>query len=87
MFHLRVVFLIGDFGLATDVALNVFKFLMAIYAIHGLSILNYFFDYWKIRGLLKWIGFSFSLFLMMPLILSLGFFDLWFDIRSKFRQS
>ncbi len=80
-------FLIGDFGLATDVALNVFKFLMAIYAIHGLSILNYFFDYWKIRGLLKWIGFSFSLFLMMPLILSLGFFDLWFDIRSKFRQS
>ena len=27
------------------------------------------------------------LFLAMPLLLSLGFFDLWFDFRSRLRQS
>ncbi len=81
------VFLVADFGFATDIAINVFKVLMAVYAIQGLSILSYFFDLWNVRGVFRWIGFTLSLFLMMPLVLSLGFFDLWFDIRSKFRQS
>ncbi len=69
------------------VALNVFKFLMAIYAIQGLSILSFFFDMWSIRGFLRVLGFSLSVLFMMPLVLSLGFFDLWFDFRAKFRQS
>ncbi len=80
-------FLVVDLGIVSHVALNVFKFLMAIYAIQGLSILSFFFEVWNIRGLFRLIGFSVVLILMMPLVLSLGFFDLWFDFRSKLRQS
>jgi uncharacterized protein YybS (DUF2232 family) len=80
-------FLVFDGGLASDIALNIFKFLMAIYAIQGLSILSFFFDVWKLKGIFRAVGFLVGVVLMMPLVLSLGFFDLWFDFRSKFRQS
>jgi len=80
-------FLLKDFGLPTSIALNVFKFLMAIYAIQGLSILSHLFDVWKFRGMFRVLGFSLLVLFMLPLVLSLGFFDLWFDFRSKFRQS
>lgn len=80
-------FLVMDFGLVSDIALNIFRFLMAVYAIQGLSILSFFFDLWNVRGFFRWVGFIVSLLLMMPLVLCLGFFDLWFDFRAKFRQS
>jgi uncharacterized protein YybS (DUF2232 family) len=74
-------------GISADIALNVFKFLMAIYAIQGLSILSFFFDMWNVRGLFRALGYLIGVVLMMPLLLSLGFFDLWFDFRAKFRQT
>lgn len=74
-------------GAAHTVSLNGFKFMMAIYALQGLSILSFIFDLWNIRGIFRSCGYLIALFLMMPLILSLGFFDLWFDFRSKLRQS
>jgi uncharacterized protein YybS (DUF2232 family) len=80
-------FLVFDAGLVSDIALNLFKFLMAIFAIQGLSILSFFFDVWKLKGAFRALGFVIGVVLMMPLVLSLGFFDLWFDFRSKFRQS
>jgi hypothetical protein len=80
-------FLVVNVPVVSDIALNIFKFLMAIYAIQGLSILGFLFDIWGIKGIFRMIGYSISIFLMLPLILSLGFFDLWFDFRSKFRQS
>lgn len=79
--------LLVDFGIVSTVALNVFKFLMAIYAIQGLSILSYFFDVWNVRGIFRVLAYVLAVFLMMPLLLSLGFFDLWFDFRAKLRQS
>jgi hypothetical protein len=79
-------FLIVDAGKVSDVSLNVFKFLMAIYTIHGLSCLSFFFDLWNVRGFFRAVGFLISIFVMMPLLLSLGFFDLWFDFRAKFGQ-
>lgn len=79
-------FLVVDVGPGSLFAINVFRFLMAIYAIQGLSILSFFFDVWNVRGMFRVFGFLTSIFLMMPLLLSLGFFDLWFDFRSKFRQ-
>jgi len=60
---------------------------MAIYTIHGLSILSFFFDLWNVRGIFRAIGFLISVFVMMPLLLSLGFFDLWFDFRAKFTKA
>ena len=80
-------FLLVDLGRASDVSLNFFKFFMAIYAIQGMSILSYLFDVWNIRGFFRSLGFIVVIFLMMPLLLSLGFFDLWFDFRAKLRQS
>lgn len=79
--------LVFDMGIATVVGTNVFKFLMALYGLQGLSILAYFFDLWGVVGLFRLAGYVAASFLMLPLLLSLGFFDLWFDFRSKFRQS
>lgn len=79
-------FLIVEVRVVSDISLNVFRFLMAVYAIQGLSILSFFFDVWNVRGIFRALGFLAAVFLMMPLLLSLGFFDLWFDFRSKFRQ-
>ena len=81
-------FIVMSIGvIPSAVALNVFKFLMAIYALQGLSILTYFFDLWGIRGLFRSIAYVLSVFIMLPLVLSIGFFDLWFDFRGKLRQS
>lgn len=74
-------------GIASDIARNVFKFLMAVYAIQGLSILSFVFEAWGVKGFFRTAGYLISIFLMMPLLLSLGFFDLWFDFRAKLRQS
>ena len=80
-------FVVVRVNIVSEIAVNLFKFLMAIYAIHGLSILSFVFDAWKIKGILRNLGYVASLFLMLPLLLSLGFFDLWFDFRAKLRQS
>jgi hypothetical protein len=79
-------FLVFNMGVISNVSLNLFKFIMAIYAIQGLSILTYFFDLWGIRGIFRVLGFSIAVFIMTPVVLSLGFFDLWFDFRSRFKQ-
>ena len=79
--------LVVDLGLASEIALNVFKFLMAVYAIQGLSVLSFFFEAWSVRGTFRVLAYLVAVSLMLPLILSLGFFDLWFDFRSKLRQS
>lgn len=81
------IFLLWDVGQFSEVAVNCFKFLMAIYAIHGLSVLSFFLDTWKIKGIFRTLAFLISVFVMMPFVLSLGFFDLWFDFRAKLRQS
>ena len=79
--------LLLDLGPGADFLTAVFKFLMAIYVLQGLSVLGFVFDAWKIRGFFRMIGVLVAVFLMMPLLLSMGFFDLWFDFRSKLRQS
>ncbi len=79
--------LLVNLGKVSDIGLNVFKFMMAIYALQGLSILSFYFDAWKLRPFLRMAGYVIVVFLLTPLLLSLGFFDLWFDFRRKFRQS
>ncbi len=74
-------------GTSSDVALNFFKILMAVYGIQGLAVLGSLFDTWKIRGFFRMLIYVLVLVLMIPLLLSIGFFDQWFDFRSKFRQS
>jgi len=80
-------FLLINFGTISDISVNVFKFLMSVYALQGLSVFCYFFDAWGLKGLFRLLGYSLPLLFMTPLVLCVGFFDLWFDFRSKFRQS
>ena len=77
----------GLLKVISEVALNCFKILMAIYAIHGLSVLSFWLDAWGLKGIIRTAAFGLAISVMLPLVLSLGFFDLWFDFRSKLRQS
>lgn len=74
-------------GGVSDFCWNFLKFSMAIYALQGLAILGCVFDIWGLRGFVRGLGFFLVLSVMLPLLLALGFFDLWFDFRSKLRQS
>lgn len=74
-------------GMASDIALNVFKILMASYGLQGIAVLGSLFESWKIRGLFRMLLYALVILVMLPLLLSIGFFDQWFDFRAKFRQS
>jgi hypothetical protein len=74
-------------GIVSDMALNLFKILMAAYGLQGLSVLGALFEAYKIRGLFRMILYLVAVLIMLPLLLSIGFFDQWFDFRAKFRQS
>jgi hypothetical protein len=71
----------------SQMALNGFKILMAAYGLQGLAVMGAIFDAWKIRGFFRMAFYFMAVFLMMPLVLSIGFFDQWFDFRKKFRQT
>lgn len=78
---------LGDFGRVTDAGVNVFRTLMAVYAFVGLSVLAAYFAHWRLRPGLRLLAYALSISFLLPLVLSLGFFDLWFDFRKRIRQS
>ena len=80
------LFAFGDHAIYL-IGLNSFKVLAVLYGFQGLSILSHLLNHYKILGLGRTVIFSVAIFLMMPLVLSLGFFDLWFDFRRKFGQT
>lgn len=80
-------FLVFDIGWPSVVGMNFFRFLMAIYALQGLSVLAYFFDSKNIKGFLRSLGYVIAIWPLMPLLLAVGFFDLWFDFRAKMGQT
>ncbi len=67
------------------IALNLFRILMAVYVLHGIAILNYFLDIWKIKGFIRPLGYLLAVTFLLPFIASLGFFDLWFKFREKIK--
>ena len=69
------------------VGLNGFKVVLVLYGFQGLSIVSHFLNRFKILGLGRALIFSLAIFILMPLVISLGFFDLWFDFRRKFGQN
>ncbi len=64
-----------------------FKVIMVFYAFQGLSVISFLLNRFKILGFGRALIFSVAIFLALPLVFSLGFFDLWFDFRRKFGQS
>ncbi len=69
------------------IALNGLKILLAFFAIQGVAVLSSLFDRFRLFGFFRSLVFLLVIFFMMPLLLSVGFFDQWFDFRAKFRQS
>ncbi|MBI4925231.1 MAG: DUF2232 domain-containing protein [Bdellovibrio sp.] len=74
-------------GLTSQIGFSFFKVFLAIYAMQGLSIISYFFAAWRVGPLFRAFGYILSVFLMLPLLVGIGFFDLWFDFRAKLRQT
>lgn len=74
-------------GVFSEVCLGGLKLAAAGYGIQGLAILSAQLDRWRIFGFFRSFLFITVLLFMMPLVLSVGFFDQWFDFRAKFRQS
>lgn len=79
--------LVIEVPVVSDVALSVFRVLMAVYAIQGIAIISALFDSWGIKGFLRPLGYVLAVTFLLPLVISLGFFDLWFDFREKFRAT
>ena len=67
-------------------ALNFFKIFMAIYAIQGIAILGALFDSWKLKQAVRPLAYFLAVAVLLPMVISLGFFDLWFDFRQKFKK-
>ena len=69
------------------IGLNGLKILLVFYGFQGLSVMSSLLTQYKIVGIGRGIIFTLAIFIAMPFVLSLGFFDLWFDFRRKFGQS
>lgn len=68
-------------------SIGILKFLLTVYALQGISVMAFYFDHLKIFGLLRSLIYLAVLMAMSPLVVGIGFFDLWFDFRAKFRQT
>lgn len=79
--------LVFEAGKASQVASNLLKPLLVIYFFHGMSILAYFLDSFRLRGPLRYVLYSLGLIFLTPMIVSFGFFDLWFNFRSRFEPN
>jgi hypothetical protein len=68
------------------IGLNGFKLFMVLYGLQGLSILSYLLNRTGIQGFFRTAIYAIALFIASPIVVSAGFFDLWFDFRKKFGQ-
>jgi uncharacterized protein YybS (DUF2232 family) len=66
---------------------NALQVCLFVYLVQGLSILVFMLDLWNVRGFLRSLAFMTAVWLMFPLLLAIGYFDLWFDFRGKLRQA
>lgn len=76
-----------DFGWPSVVASNLLRVVLMVYGFQGLSVMSCVFDRFKIGGLLRTLLYILLAWPLLPLLLAVGFFDLWFDFRAKLRQS
>ncbi|NDG85508.1 MAG: DUF2232 domain-containing protein [Proteobacteria bacterium] len=69
------------------IGLNGFQLFMTLYTLQGFSILSFFFHRLEMHDFLKFLAYALLFFIALPLVVALGFFDLWFDFRRKFGQT
>ncbi len=81
-----VALLIWEVPIATDVAQNLLKPIILIYFFQGMSILAFFLDSIRWRGTIRALVYGMMILFLTPMLVSFGFFDLWFDFRKRFRS-
>lgn len=80
-----LAFLIFEVRYLSFVATNLLKPLLLIYFFHGMSILSFYLDLFRVRGLVRILFYGLAIFFLAPMIVSFGFFDLWFKFRERAR--
>jgi hypothetical protein len=66
---------------------NLLRIFLGIYGVQGTVVLASFMDSWGIRGMYRGLIYLSALLFMLPLVIAVGVFDLWFDFRKNLRQS
>jgi len=62
---------------------NALNTLLVIYFFQGMSILAYFLDSLRLRGPIRVLIYSAGTVFLTPMVVSFGFFDLWFNFRGR----
>lgn len=76
-------FLLFEVEYLSVIARNALKPLLVIYFFQGMSILAFFLDSLRLRGPLRAVFYGVSILLATPMVVSFGFFDLWFNFRGR----
>ena len=63
-------------------ARNLLKPILLIYFFQGMSILSYFLDSLRLRGPIRMIFYGTATLFLPLMVVSFGFFDLWFKFRG-----
>jgi hypothetical protein len=74
-------------GIWSLIGANGFQMLMVLYFLQGISIVQFFFEVFKIDTIYRVLGFIACFTFFFQHVIALGFFDLWFDFRSKVKQT
>lgn len=78
-------FQVFEYSPLTEITGNVLKPLLVIYFFQGMSILAYFLDSLRLRGPLRFFLYGTGLLFLTPMVVSFGFFDIWFNFRGRHR--
>lgn len=77
------VFLLFPVDYLSVAANNLLKPILLIYFFQGMSILAYFLDSLRLRGPLRVFVYGAGIMFLTPMVVSFGFFDLWFNFRGR----
>lgn len=77
------LFLIYPVDYLSVAANNLLKPILLIYFFQGMSILAYFLDSLRLRGPLRVFVYGAAIVFLTPMVVSFGFFDLWFNFRGR----
>lgn len=79
------VFLVFEQPYLSTIARNALKPILLIYFFQGMSILAYFLDSLRLRGPFRILFYGAAILFLTPMVVSFGFFDLWFNFRGRNR--
>lgn len=77
------VFHVFEVEYVSAIARNALNPLLLIYFFQGMSILAYFLDSLRLRGPIRVLIYGAGIIFLTPMIVSFGFFDLWFNFRGR----